>query len=276
MRGTNVKLKSRTYFLLILPVFLLNTELARANPIVLDTAQEGNPFSPNLDSSIIFHEENVSVYFINDLANVYTNYTFFNPTEKSETIQILLPFNTEPTDILVNSIKIINYKFTNITETIKKESQLILYRGYSAITFNVTMQPNNFTSIYTTYSRSYEKYEFFENKEGYYSFSYIISTTRAWNKPLEKAIFAFYISNKIIDEDPHISGFPNATINESVDFTIISITLINWMPEDTDEIMVIWNNPNPKYNIFGIQGFSMAPIIFLSLPLVYVKKKKRK
>ncbi|MGQ9705917.1 MAG: hypothetical protein ACUVWP_02790 [bacterium] len=166
---------------------------------------------------IEFVSEDVSIYINSDSVKVEGRYHFRNTDKSDRQIDIEYPFFIgegvrSPTNISVYIDDNLSYHFVNAKDKIKFEVQLPAGGEREVlVTFN---QP----SI-----------------ENYYT--YILTTTKKWGRPLESAVFRIYSNGDFMDI---VSSYPLSPQIDVDGTQYYVLTEGNFMPEK--DLMIMWSS----------------------------------
>ncbi|MCL1934485.1 MAG: hypothetical protein FWF53_11820 [Candidatus Azobacteroides sp.] len=170
-------------------------------------------FSVYAQERVSFFEEHIdfeldSVYFsINGI------YSFHNPTDKEINQRIVFPFSVETDQI--DSISVINLENLN---------RIQFRRLKKTIVFLVNMPSRDTVDVNIFYrQKAVEKN------------TYIITSTRSWKQPLEKAVYTLTTSLPVNEECFSYPFISKETINDKI---LFRWEKTNFMPDKEFEIAV--------------------------------------
>ncbi len=119
--------------------------------------------------SIRFAEEEVTITLAPGVANVSGVYTFYNPGDKAKTIDLIYPF-AQADDLGTAE---------NVTVTDEAAAAVPYAWKGDAVTFALTVPPKGRAAVAVTYEQPCKGN----------NFTYILTTTRSWRRPITKAAF---------------------------------------------------------------------------------------
>jgi hypothetical protein len=274
---TNVTFCIVIFFLVTIP----NIFISQGNPMPIDRGSGTTPIPLENTSGIYLKEEEIIVMFDEEKAYVEAKYIFKNNNSKITDIKILLPFRSMPTNItvLIEGAKE-NYEWATDFGIDDLDNE-IQYGIICELHFDMTRE----IELILTYSRGYLK-DPYSDDETFFSFTYIIWTTKYWNHSIEFAHFEFWIPEDLLDRGPHSGNIKyNITTKEGFiiatkEFTNMTHELgvidIDWYKEPEPPVIDIIEDSTSFPTVTVMIISMVVTLLVISIIVILLKKKKKR